>query len=171
MDREYFGTYLVKRGKPSSCDYNRWMFGLLTLIGLLLSAPSFADNTYEIYYQSETESSIQLTVVEYGVKKKNAVPMACIHALQTLIFDGVQGSKRRFLPYVQDEKTACEEHQAFFNNFFGYGGYYQCIIAAAQVEKGKRKGKGKYYIVNVNIDLVTLKNSLVQHNVIRRFGV
>ncbi len=160
-----------KRGKANSGGYSRWLLGLLTLIGLLLSAPSFAENTYEIYYQSETESSIQLTVAEYGVKEKNAVSMACIHALQTLIFDGVQGSKRRFLPYVQDEKTACEEHQAFFNNFFGYDGYCQCVLAATQVEKGKRKGKGKYYIVNVNIDLVSLKNTLVQHNVIRRFGV
>lgn len=141
------------------------------IVGLLHFGVSHADNLYETYYQSETESTIQLTVVEYGVKEKSAVAQACINAVETLIFEGVQGSKRRFLPYVSDEAIACNEHGAYFNDLFNKGGYRSFIIAATIVEKGKVKEKGKYFAVNINIDFVALKKSLVQHNVIRRFGV
>ena len=137
----------------------------------MLSIPCFSQRNYEIFYQSETDETIQMSVMVYDVKQKQADAYACMYAVQALVFDGIKGSKRRYIPYVQDEKTSCTEHGAYYHNLFDNGGFWSFVIASSIAEKGKTKDKKKYYMVNVNINYKALKESLASHNVIRRFGV
>ncbi len=137
----------------------------------MLFTPISAQSNYEIYYQSETEETIQLSVVVFDCKQKKANDLACLYAIQALIFDGIQGSKRRFLPYVQDEEGSFRDHAAYYHDLFDNGGAYSHVIASSIMEKGKSNDKRKFYVVNVNINFKSLKESLVNHNVIRRFGV
>ena len=144
---------------------------LLAILMIVFALPCFSQKKYEIYYQSETDENIQLTVIVYDVKEKQADSYASLYAIQSLIFDGIKGSKRRYLPYVQDEKQSFEEHSAYYHNLFDNGGFWSFIIASAIVEKGKKEKKEKYYVVNLNVNHKALKDSLSNHNVIRRFGV
>lgn len=144
---------------------------LLSILLLLLAVPCNAQHQYEISYQSETEETIQLSVIVYGVKEKQARESACLCAMQSLIFDGIKGSKRRYIPYVQDKQSSYNEHAAFYYSFFDKGEYLSYVIAASIMEKGKTQDKQKYYLVNVNINFKALKDCLSYHNVIRRFGV
>lgn len=160
------GTVYTKDMKTSS-PAKRLILIFLLLMPTLLG---MAQHQYDISLLSETDESIQLSVVVYGVKEKQASAMACIDAVQSLIFDGIQGSRRRGNPYVHDEQTSYAEHRAYYDQIFG-GGYSSFIIASQLTEKGKTQDKRKYYVVNVNIDTRALKNSLVQHGVTRKFGV
>ena len=144
---------------------------LSTIFMILLALSCLAQGQYEIFYQSETDETIQLSVMVSGVKEKYVDYYANLYAVQALIFDGIKGSKRRFLPYVHDERTSYSEHAAFYHNLFDNGGFWSFIIASSIVEKGKTKDKKKYYLVNVNVNYNALKESLSNHNVIRRFGV
>ena len=144
---------------------------LFSLFMFMMILPSFAQEQYEIFYQSETDETIQLSVMVYGVKEKQADSFANLYAVQALIFDGIKGSKRRYLPYVQDSENSFIEHSAYYHNLFDKGGYWSFIIASSIEEKGKTKDKQKYYLVNVNVNFKALKDSLTSHNVIRRFGV
>ncbi len=138
---------------------------------LFLSVPCYGQHDYEIYYQSETEETIQLTIVVYGVKEKYANAYACSDAIYALIFDGINGSKRRYLPYVNDKETSYKDHYAYYHDLFENGGFWSFVIASSIVEKGKSKDKRKFFAVNVNINILALRASLVEHNVMRRFGV
>ena len=144
---------------------------LLCILFNLFNLTCFGQNHYEIYYQSETDETIQLSVLVYDVKEKQAVAYAGLYAIQALIFDGIHGSKRRSIPYVHDEKGSLEDHGAFYHNLFDNCEYKSFIIASSIMEKGKTQDKRKYFLVNVNISIRALKESLVQHNIIRRFGV
>lgn len=132
---------------------------------------TFAQHEYEIYFQSETDETIQLTVVEYDVKKKEATNSACQDAIHALLFNGIDGSRKRRLPFVSDEQSSYDRHSAYFNDLFNNGGYNAFILASTVVEKGKDQNKKPYYVVNVNIHYASLKESLNNHHVIRRFGV
>jgi hypothetical protein len=145
---------------------------ILTFIFLLMPVLScYAQHQYEIFYQSETEESIQMSVIVYGVKKKVATDYACLDAVQALIFEGIKGSKRRQIPYVQDEQSSYNEHAAYYHDLFDNGGFRSFVIAASLIEQGKTPDKKNFYMVNVNIHYKSLKESLSNHNVIRRFGV
>lgn len=143
---------------------------LLFVVLALFALPCPAEHQYEIYYQSETEETIQLTVKVYGVKEKQADYYACLDVVQALIFEGIQGSKRRYLPYVHDQQDSYHDHEAYYRNLFDKGGFLSFVVASSVKEKGK-SNKKKYYLVNVNINFKALKESLTRHNVMRRFGV
>lgn len=149
---------------------SRLFLGMALLLGTM-ALPASAQQQYEIYYQSETDETIQLSVMVYDVKEKQAANYACIYAVQALIFDGIDGSKRRRIPYVHNEKESFEKHSAYYHNIFDNSEYQSFIIASSIKEKGKTQDKKKYYLVNVNVSVKSLKESLIQHNVIRRFGV
>lgn len=147
---------------------NKRLFLLAALV--LTTLVGMAQHQYEVSLQSETDESIQLTVAVYGVKEKQAVQLAACDAVQALIFEGIQGSRKRANPYVHDEAQSYREHGAYYNDLFNNGGYQSFIIAAVLAEKGKTADKRKYFLVNVNVDTRSLKNSLVNHGVARRFG-
>lgn len=147
---------------------------LLVIVCLLSAAVGFCQQRRDVYYLSETEESIQLSVMVYDVKKKEAVNAASYTAIQTLLFDGIPGSIRCKIPYVTDEYGSQSVHAGYYRNLFENGGYGAFVIAGAIVEKGRRKTTGKkvkFYVVDVNINLKALKYSLTENNIIRRFGV
>ncbi|MBR1916490.1 MAG: hypothetical protein IJ832_01355 [Bacteroidaceae bacterium] len=146
----------------------------LLLIALLCPLLTYGRGECEVHYLSETEESIQLSVVVSDTKKKDVVWSACYEAIRALLFDGVKGSKRRSIPYVADEYGSRNVHEAYYHRLFDQAGYYQFITDYAIVEKGKRKMPGKkikYRVVDLNVNLKLLKYSLTEHNIIRKFGV
>ena len=144
---------------------------ITTFVFFLLILPCLAQHQYEIHYLSETDKSIQLTVIVSNVKEKQATAYACSDAGHALLFNGIEGSRSRRLPYIHDENESYEKHAAYYHDIFDNGGFWSFIIASSIIEKGKTKDKEKYYLVNINISLKALKESLIKHNVIRRFGV
>jgi len=138
---------------------------------LVLGLSCFAQNQYEVYFQSETDENILLSVMVCNVKEKQAASYASLYAVQSLIFDGIRGSKKRYLPFVQNEKDSFDEHGTYYHDLFDNGGFWTYIIASSIVDKGTMKDKTKFYIVNVNVNYKALRDSLASYGVIRRFGV
>ena len=146
----------------------------LLLIALLCPLLTYGRGECEVHFLSENEESIQLSVVVSDVKKNRVVSCACYEAVRALLFDGIQGSRRRNIPYVADEYSSRNVHAAYYYKIFDKGGFFDFVSDYAIVEKGKRKvldRKIKYYVVDININLKALKYSLTEHNIIRKFGV
>lgn len=144
---------------------------LLMLLMFFLSVPCYGQHDNEVHYLSETDETIQLSVLVLDVKEKYANAEACADAVYALIFNGINGSKRRYLPYVNDGKNSYDQHCAYFHELFDCGGFWTYIIASSIMEKGKTQDKKKFFVVNVNVNIKALRASLIEHNVIRRFGV
>lgn len=146
----------------------------LLLIVLLCPLLAYGRGECEVHYLSETDESIQLSVVVSDTKKKEVVWSACYEAIRVLLFEGVKGSRHRQNPYVADEYGSRNVHEAYYHRLFDKNGFYQFITDYAIVEKGKRKIPGrkiKYRVVDVNVNLKALKYSLTEHSIIRKFGV
>lgn len=115
----------------------------------------------------------------YANKKKQAKAYAAVSLVHALIFEGVDGSKRRSMPYVRDEAGSLKSHFAFFHNLFDDEGYRYFVESAKIMERVKTKHKRKHfknkkekcYVVRVSVNYSELKQTLVYHNIISQFGM
>ena len=139
----------------------------------------FGQSRAEVNYLSETDETLTSSVMVYADKKRQAKAYAKVSLIHALIFEGVDGSRRRSVPYVHDEVGSLKSHFAFFHDLFDEGGYRDFVESAKIIEKVKTKYKHKHlknkkekcYIVRVCVNLLDLKQALVYHNIISQFGI
>jgi hypothetical protein len=114
------------------------------------------------------EGTVAVRTTLTGKPCDDAERCAQIEAVRAVLFLGVPNSPAS-KPLVSDESAAMKANRAYFDDLLGKNGYAKFIVRSAGGALAARDpGRSAAYTVVVNLQ--TLRTSLENAGVIRRFG-
>ena len=119
----------------------------------------------EIMYEGESEGIMMLSVSEFKIKKKDAIPQAIKDAYFQLLFRGIPGSKEYKRALLGTDEMM-NTHRQYYDNMIN-GGRLYTFVTYSYLNYYKKKEA----IVKLSLNVQALVADLEQNNLYRRFGL
>jgi hypothetical protein len=144
------------------------VFGLLLFAGC--AKKIHAEYTAEVSYQSkDTDGTITVRCFGYGKNDKEAITNAQKNALSVILFKGLPGSELR-VPLVDNEYESKNSNATYYKNLFENGYSNTFIMSSDIISPLVKHDKTKRLIVNIKININSLRRDLEINKIIRKFG-
>lgn len=135
----------------------------------LLALPAHLRAETALVASSRTEVTLRVTL--HSIKKKNLIPLATKEAIDRLLFRGVEGTPFDKPLCGYDESSIVEGNKEYFKNLYESraASFVNVVVSPAS---GQKDSSGqKAYIADVKINAKALREDLVAHKIIRKFGL
>lgn len=120
----------------------------------------------EVMYEGENDGVLLLSVSEYNVNKKDAVPQAVKDAYFQIMFRGIPGSQAYSHAIMGTDENIMEANYQYYDNMINRGRLYS-FVNYSYLSYYKKKTA----IVKLNINVRALIEDLERNNLYRRFGL
>lgn len=120
----------------------------------------------EVMYEGENDGMLLLSVSEYNVNKKDAVPQAVKDAYSQIMFRGIPGSQAYSHAIMGTDENIMEANYQYYDNMINRGRLYS-FVNYSYLSYYKKKTA----IVKLNINVRALIEDLERNNLYRRFGL
>jgi hypothetical protein len=148
---------------------------LLFVLGLFLIAgcskkiqPNY--NAEVSFESKDTDGTITVRCYGYGGKDQEAIEDAQKNALSVILFKGLPGSEVN-VPLVDNEYNSKNSNPAYYKNLFENGYSKTFIMSTDVVSPLAKYNNTKRLIVNLKININSLRRDLEINKVIRKFGL
>jgi hypothetical protein len=145
-----------------------FVFSLLLFAGC--SKKIQADYNAEVSFQSkDTDGTITVRCYGYGKKDQEAIEDAQKNALSVILFKGLPGTEVK-VPLVDNEYNSKNSNSAYYKNLFENGFSKTFIMSTDIVSPLTKYNNTKRLIVNLKININSLRRDLEINKIIRKFG-
>ena len=145
------------------------VFGFIFIAGC--SKKIQPDYNAEVSFQSKgVDGTMTVRSFGYGKNDEEAIADSHKNALSVILFKGLPGSEVR-VPLVENEYNSKNANPNYFKNLFE-NGYSKTFIMSTEVVSPLTKyNNTKRLIVNLQININSLRRDLEINKVIRKFGL
>lgn len=136
------------------------------LILVCISLCTFSSWSQEVMYEGENEEVLLLSVSEFNVSKKDAVPRAIKDAYFQIMFRGIPGSKAYNHAILGTDENIMDANYQYYDNMINRGRLYS-FVNYSYLSYYKKKEA----VVKLTINVRALIEDLERNNLYRRFGI
>lgn len=143
--------------------------------------------TSEVTYKNYENDILEIRVLGYGANEVESIQDAQIRAIETLFFRGIPNSNISNPLIGYGENKLKMENSTFFRDFFGNKKYLTFIsetipvggekqkVLATKIDRKKKKTKEEMVdalvvAVDIYVNVKTLRRSLEENDIIKKFG-
>jgi hypothetical protein len=129
------------------------------------------DYNAEVSFQSkDTDGTITVRCFGYGKNDQEAIADAQKNALSVILFKGLPGSEVN-VPLVDNEYNSKNSNPAYYKNLFENGFSKTFIMSTDVVSPLTKYNNTKRLLVNLKININSLRRDLETNKIIRKFGL
>ncbi|MGV1012468.1 MAG: hypothetical protein ACOYBS_08470 [Flavobacterium sp.] len=129
-----------------------------------------AEYSAEVTLQSnDHDGTMTVRCFGYGNNNQTAISNAQKNALSVLMFKGLPGSELR-VPLVDNENESKNSNPTYYKNLFENGYSNTFIISSDIISPLVDYNNTKRLIVNIKININSLRRDLETNKIIRKFG-
>lgn len=130
-----------------------------------------ADYSAEVSFQSkDTDGTISVRCFGYGKNEQDAITDAQKNALSVILFKGLPGSEVN-VPLIDNEYNSKNSNPSYYKNLFENGYSKTFIMSTDVVSPLTKYNNTKRLIVNLKININSLRKDLEINKIIRKFGL
>lgn len=145
------------------------------LLLCLLVICSFISKAQVVPYQlgetvSENQSEITFKVYVYCDSKKELHQCACLAAIRSVLFKGIQGTRFNKPLLNEGERLLSDKYPSYFKDLYSwrYADFVKdCII----LSKFRKSGVGKSTLYEVTVKPYELRKDLEKNNIRTKLGI
>jgi hypothetical protein len=140
------------------------------ILGLHSCSPKIQTNSGEVNFMyKEAQGTIVVKSIGYGINQSEAVISAEKNAFKVILFRGLPGTELN-VPLITNEGEVTSKHAEYFNNLLEQGNYKSYMMSSI-ISSNLVKLKGtKKITVDIKINYNSLRKSLEQSQIVRKFG-
>lgn len=153
-------------GEDLKCCAIMFISKKIFLVFVCLSFSTHLSWAQEIMYEGESEGIMMLSVSEFKIKKKDAIPQAIKDAYFQLLFRGIPGSKEYNRALLGTNENVMNTHRQYYDNMIN-GGRLYTFVTYSYLNYYKKKEA----VVKLSLNVQALVTDLEQNNLYRRFGL
>jgi hypothetical protein len=128
------------------------------------------DYNAEVSFQSkDNDGTIIVRSFGYGKNDQEAIVDSQKNALSVILFKGLPGSEVK-VPLVENEYNSKNANPTYFKNLFENGYSKTFIMSTDVVSPLAKYNNTKRLIVNLKININSLRRDLEVNKIIRKFG-
>ena len=148
-------------------------------IGLILMgcSPKMIPSAEVNYVSAGEKSTVVLTSIGYGKKGKNiteedaAIANSEYNAINAILFRGIPGSDIPNAMIGTNESEIKSIHSKYFDDFYNNKRYRTFIMSSNPKTKDMRQDGYYKIVLELTVNLASLRRDLERSEVIRKFGL
>lgn len=142
---------------------------LIYLMCLFSAINAFSQTTHFVSSESNSPDVVKLTINCLSQNRKTFENDALIAAIKVVLYEGVPDSQYNKPLLSVGDKTAYQEHEAYFTDFFENGRFTDFIKSFKQLTKFK-KAENKGTLFEVEIKILQLRRDLEKNRISNKMG-